>query len=254
MFSLLPFTRNETACFYRRESTLLTDNTFSYVYIGNEFCERRLPSKELCEEVYRHCNVNGKKLVLVTSYCSSSGVDAIERLLKMCSQANVHFDEIVINDYGVLELLKQIEYETVRILGRLLTSRYYEDAKNNISSFFPDAFLSFLKANTITAVECNAHEHWMHVARQLETENMSAHLHYPYQYITTSRYCSTAKAYSGYLKDTQEMCNYECENIYGVLNNKYFGSRLHIEGNTYFCRQKTNQQSPNILKRLIYHE
>lgn len=96
---------------------------FDYIYIGDEFCQRLLPDSETIRSVANQCAANGARLTLVTSYLTGEGIDRLKALLDYIISNSIAC-ELVINDWGVLELLENYPARFRVIVGRLLVSRY----------------------------------------------------------------------------------------------------------------------------------
>jgi len=207
---------------------------YQNLYIGDEFCERRLPSEE--ELMLALCKGNelGCSVTLVTPYVTDVGIARIALLVKAIKQQKTSC-EIVINDWGVLEFLKsQGEFSVV--LGRLLVSRYLtsEVLKNgNGYVEFPESFMRFICEQHIKTLEFNVYQQVKSTCRQRKQYGIGAHLYFPCSYITTSRFCSCARGFHDYLRQPDDGCKRECLRLEARLESNGSDRRIVIKGNTY---------------------
>lgn len=79
---------------------------YKYIYFGNEFCEKKIPSVEEIIRILEYCNKNNKTLVLLTPPLTNKGVEVLKGIIREVPKGN-NF-EITINDFGILETLKNI--------------------------------------------------------------------------------------------------------------------------------------------------
>ncbi|MBU0504209.1 MAG: hypothetical protein KKG43_07500 [Candidatus Omnitrophica bacterium] len=243
--------------FFREKALLLggepnipASSSFDYIYVGDEFCERRLPDSETISGIAEQCVKSGANLTLVTSYFTGEGIDRLKALLDYIILNSIAC-ELVINDWGVLELLEDYSGHFRAIAGRLLTSRYlskfnYQDLRSkgaeivneDFDCSFPGAFLDFLKTRNITALEFNNTNHLLKTHGQLKKNNIKAHIYLPYYYLNTSRYCSCARGYGSYMRNTDDTCNKECNNLVAIRRDGYLNTDILSMGNTHFVKEK----------------
>ncbi|MFH1288621.1 MAG: hypothetical protein ABII25_08000, partial [bacterium] len=171
------------------------DKRFSRVYFGDEFCPFRLPQKNELEAVLKHVKNNNLRFTFVTSWLTNDVLAQVEKLLKIIPVNS----ELVINDYGLL-MLNRKKFNFIPILGRLLNGQIRglrRDYKNRLSKNVLEHFQSsqpqieilgdFYKERGINRIELD------NLPQGIKTgfKNMgfSGSLHYPYGYITTTRFC-----------------------------------------------------------------
>ncbi len=223
---------------------------FDYIYIGDEFCERLLPDSKTIRSVANQCSGNSANLTLITSYLTGEGIDKLKILLDYIIIDSIAC-ELVINDWGVLELLENYPGCFRVIAGRLLVSRYlskfhYEDlgsegaeiADEDFYYSFPRDFLAFLKNKDIIALEFNNSNHLLKTRGQLKENNLKSHIYLPYYYLNTSRYCSCARGYSSYMQNIDDTCNKECNSLVAIRRDKYLNTDILSRGNTHFVKEK----------------
>ncbi len=203
--------------------------SFTRVYFGVEFCEQKLPSLSEAERVFEFCGKRNLKLTLVTPYVTDEGIARVKKLLNGMEKNGGC--EIVINDWGVLKMLRESGTRFQIILGRVLTKQKKDPRISGIRSpqlrdYFSKGvvdsplFCEFLKENRIERVEMDNVPHGI-------SGNSGFHcsLYYPYVYLTTAMQCFV---------ETCEMC----ERTAFRLRNKSVIGDLLLKGKTQFYVNK----------------
>lgn len=146
------------------------------LYIGDEFCEARLPTAaRLRLAARRH---PGKRLALLTPLLTQAGLRAADAALSegLCG-------EVIVNDIGLLNRLAAIRGLRPRVtLGRVLV----QSLRHSLRSPF---FLAFLKRTAVNAFEADSVESCGYLP---PGPDYRCHLHAPYIYLAHSRYCRLA--------------------------------------------------------------
>lgn len=93
--------------------------SFSRLYFGQEFCEHLIPSPEELLQAYYHCRQLGWQFTYVSSYCTDAGLAKQERNLEVLAGQDDEI-EVLVNDWGVLRLLRRRFPGLVPVQGRLL--------------------------------------------------------------------------------------------------------------------------------------
>jgi len=261
-----------------KESALLLNNNalqqeispeVGRLYIGDEFCERLIPSNSAIEGIRNHNNISSRFLTLVTPSLTNDGMQRLSQLLDLIVKTNINLKEVVINDWGVLKLLRNYEARFKIILGRILVSRYlsifhsqdlmrnYARNRKKINFFclFPESFLDFLKKENISGLEFNSYQHLSVTYKQISEYGFRAHIYYPFQYLTNSRYCNCINGFTSYFRSAIAGCNYDCKNSRAIMTNNDFPRRIFIKGNTYFTREEKSSQELDLeADRIIYND
>ncbi|MBU1862888.1 MAG: hypothetical protein KKH94_04385 [Candidatus Omnitrophica bacterium] len=219
----------ERAIFFRKD---LIDKNIDYqvVYIGNEFCCRLLPDKKTLLFALNWCRKKNCKLVLVLSFFMDQHVKPIEELLELICSENPT-SEVVINDWGMVNMLKN-RYSNVKVLlGRLITSKYSRYGK------YPNAFFNFIKDTNIIGLEFNTINDLLLNYSQIIQNRLHCSVYIPYSYVTISRYCFWQNSFEGYFRNGISGCDRKCKESVAVL--KRIGrQKIFIKGNAYFVREK----------------
>jgi len=169
---------------------------YSRVYLGDEFCERLLPSRREAEAALKFCGKEAKEFTLVTPYLTDSGVARAGKLLDALPLGT----EVVVNDWGLIEDV--CERELTPVLGRILI-KYRRDPRvgaieKNVpqgcrkvlqsSALTQGRFTNFIKSSGIERIELD------NTPFQVDHGNLKdfkVSLHVPLVYVTTTRQCLT---------------------------------------------------------------
>jgi len=113
----------------------------SRVYFGNETCARRLPLRAEIIGAYSLCLSFGKEMSLVLPYAGERDMESVISAAETFSAVNPG-GEVIVNDLGVIGLIKEKNIPVKIVLGRLL-SRQKRDPR----------FAEFPHASNIAAEE-----------------------------------------------------------------------------------------------------
>lgn len=254
---------------FLRDNLLQSLSGFERIYIGDEFCERRLPSILTLENIYNRYSERNLQLTLATPYLTNEGIEKLTQILDFIIAENINMKEIVINDWGALQLLKSYNNRFQIILGRILVSRYlkeehsqkmaqrYSQNGENTKFYylFPDSFLDFIKIQNISRLEFNSYYHLAMTQKQLLEYGFKTHIYFPFVYLTTSRYCNCTNGYNSYFRNAIENCDEECQEYVAVMTNRRFPGGIFTKGNAYFIKEKENTEDFNLeVDRVVYND
>lgn len=180
------------------------------LYFGHEFCEHRIPDREAVQMAYTAAGERGLEFTLVTPYVTDRGLDALLPLFRFLTGLTVGV-EVVVNDWGVLNMLSRDFPQLRPVLGRLLNKMIRDprvagvgkstagnsSAGNSTSVESANVFRrsgvtvgvyrSFLRSMGVERVELDNLIQGIDLDFcQLELEGS---LYYPYACITTGRAC-----------------------------------------------------------------
>lgn len=231
------------------------------VYFGNEFCQMLMPSSNELEEVVSALEDQNVGVTLLTPYVTDQGIRVIIPLLDFLNrraQALERDYEIVVNDWGVLRIVKSSYQSLNPVLGRLML-KMKKDPRFSFSNHkaFAEQFnviqqcsltvpiyRDFLRSFNVKRVELDFLEQGIDM--DFSKWDMEASLHFPINYITTSRRCPMAsldREPDYKLKFYNVGCKRECQryetqlvrqdgtSIGGVPPTE---SKVFYEGNTVF--------------------
>ena len=262
----------EKAIFISRiENLKYVSSKYMRLYFGNEFCQKLLPSINELEKVLNYCGKNKLRFSLVTPYVTDEGLKDMERLFSFLKNSKPRLDcEVIINDWGVLDMLNEEDYNFRPVLGRLLTKQsrdprissvinrklqppgfvkqgnkcaltftvtppatllsYYKESNINVP-----VIQDFLIKKRINRIELDNLFQGMNL--RLPKDDLSASLYVPYGYIATTRLCSAnpfenRKKY--YCKIS--FCKKECQKYTLRLMNPDMLKTVFKKGNTVFFK------------------
>lgn len=223
-------------------------NKVSRVYFGQEFCERALPNSKQLSQAFLECQNNGVSFSLATPYVTEQGLDRLDILLKELVK-NDPQSEVIVNDWGVLHLVKH-KYPSLKpILGRLL-NKILRDPR--IANYVPSSDFVNYQSSSIGTKEFGELLENAKIGR-IELDNtiqgldtnlsklgFSLSLYVPYGVIATGRIClmgSWGLAKNEKFSASKKSCPQYCKDYWLILNEKTFSTFKHKE---FQIRQKGN--------------
>ena len=168
------------------------------VYIGNEFCHNLFPEISLLIKMMERAESKNLNITLCFTYMRDCLIENTEKIInKVYSWCRDHekYIEIVINDWGMVELLKDKQDYIKISLGVLLNKRKkdprymykkgYEENKDLMAqnSLNSTTFTNFLKEIGIKRYEYESCGYRMDIAQGKHS------LHMPFYVTNTSQYC-----------------------------------------------------------------
>jgi len=218
--------------------------SYDRLYFGTEFCEHLLPTVKALKRAQKEALDRDWQFTLVTPYVTDAGLARLEKLLPLLSEG----DEVVVNDWGVLDWLAADFPQLTALLGRLLTKQKRGPRIMNVVDIVPPAMLShFRRSNVDTPHLHNWLIKKMNVARfELDyplqgierRADVPASLYTPWMYVSTTRLCLTNHCENR----TQSLraiftCDHACQRHAFTLKHPNMPATLHLAGNTIFVRR-----------------
>ncbi len=229
----------------------ISQKGLSRLYFGPETCERKLPSLQELEKAKAACKKNDLAFSLMTPFATDAGIERIKPLLKALSPE----DELIVNDFGVLQLASQTKAEPV--CGRLLNKQFRDpriasfQASNemlehlSLSQASTKGFRKTLSEFGVKRVELD--NLLQGIATSLSQTGFSASLYTPFVFISATRMClaCNSKKLSDYKKIGVLNCGKECLSTHFEQTNKAFPRPLLVFGNALFFENPSlpNQES-----------
>lgn len=231
---------------------------FTRLYFGNEFCERLVPTVWQVRRAYDAAMAENLRFSLLTPYVTDSGLPRLRPLFDWLAALDNQPVEVIVNDWGVLHLIRR-DFPALRpVLGRLM-NRMLRDpriAASFATAQAPSAALQALQQSGVTAAVFR-----MFLARasvtRVEFDNLiqgldmnfdelglAASLYVPYGYVATRRVCpiGSLPLRKEEKFDVASPCRQECQ-LY-TLRFQYSDSPFDNrdqefieQGNTYFYAQ-----------------
>jgi hypothetical protein len=258
-------------------------HSFRYkrLYFGTEFCQNLIPSANDLAKVLDFVRKRNTEFTLVTPFVTEKGLHRLNKLFETLRNKKIEC-EIVVNDWGILEVLSK-RYKAFKLsLGRLLTRQNRDPAtakalEKQLPMFIkaqdgkmkiivhamPDkryrAGIRACYVNTpsvyrllsefgIGRVELN------NVIQGLNFENMGfkVSLYTPFVNISTTRFCPMGSRFQKIYRIN--VCNQECQKYYLLLRSKYVPKTLYLRGNTTFYKNaiKLNNVDKLAVDRVVF--
>lgn len=172
----------ETALFTNQIPKKLSDK-LSRIYLGNEFCQYRLPTPETLSKLFDL----GLPVTIATPLVTSEGLRRIEALAKRVQSLGMKA-ELMVNDYGVAETFKGDEALSL-ISGTLLSRQFFDYQGENFIYADEDFFALFKKRFSITRFDITSYPKKINPVLPRNLEDFSLSLHMPFQAVSASRQC-----------------------------------------------------------------
>jgi hypothetical protein len=250
-----------------------TKNRFDRIYYGAEFCENKIPDLNTLKRVYSSAKKFKKRFTpsensltgftLLTPYVTTFGLKRLEPLFGYLDSQNSNI-EVVVNDWGVLKLIRDNYKNLQPVLGRLLTKQRRDPrakdillnrqkAKRVIDEKSKKTFILIPKK-----VPTSLYEHFKgsvintpifqrflldNGIRRVEIDNLvwdmkielpkeiGVSIYLPYAYVTTTRLC-------GLINLTYSACQKECQRYYFSFKSDSSPVPFYIRGNTVFYKSE----------------
>lgn len=232
---------------------------YERLYFGNEFCERLLPNVETLKRALDLSDRSQVSFSLVTPFLTEAGMKRLSPLLRLLEEERPD-SEIVINDWGLLQLLGAATTAPpfALVIGRLLTKQARDPRLTQSEAALSPGALDhfrrsnvdvpivtdFLLARHVTRVEFDNPFHGL----ERDAPRLPASLYSPYVYLTTSRLCTfNPRSRPGETGRVVMSCNQECRGQASRLRHKRMPVDLLRKGNTIFFR---NDSLPSNLEAL----
>ena len=232
---------------------------YSRLYFGIEFCERLIPSVEELSAAIKFSKNSGMKFTFVTPFVTDAGLALLEPLADHIREAGIMEEtELVINDWGFLNLLDKKGWSGPLSLGRLLTKQKRGPRIMNILDKLPPAAIEHFKQSNVDVPSLAGFLKEKGI-RRVELDNLlqgvsrpqaslKASLYYPYAYVTVTRYCAMIPSQEKKLNLRSILaCSRDCQNHEFELSHKSMPVKLLLKGNTQFIK---NDRLPQNLEKL----
>lgn len=199
---------------------------YGAVVLGSEFCAGLLPSPG---EALAAAASFGGRLILATPMLTEAGLSAVKKLLKALGARRGL--EVIANDLGLLEYLRSVSGGRAAVsCGRILTHR--------VRIMPPDYARKFLARYGIRTFEVDDAS----VLKRLETYGLALSWHYPFKYVTVTRFCPWEDRWAS-------SCGRSCLGRAEQLEHPGLPVKLWRAGAAYFVR---GQRSRGGMARTIY--
>ncbi len=254
---------------------------FARIYFGTEFCQNLIPSVEDLEKAINFSRMEGLRFTFVTPFVTEKGLCRLDHAFHFLKR-RLEDCEVVVNDWGVLEVLSK-KYKTFKpVLGRLLTRQNRDPAvarifrkqvpyvikdadgklgillhippgklyQRGVKSSYVNTFsvYSFLAKLNVGRIELN------NLIQGVDFEGLKfkVSLYTPFVNISTTRFCPMETR----LQKTYRInvCKKECQRYYDRLKYNAGATVIYKRGNTLFYRNPIRLRTLNkeIVDRIIF--
>ncbi|MDD5021382.1 MAG: hypothetical protein PHR82_04480 [Endomicrobiaceae bacterium] len=258
----------EKALFINNIKDLQSSLSYDRLYYGHEFCEYLLPSEDELKRVLDFVIKNNLPFTFVTPTIGNDKINLLEKLIGITIEKAdlLNKFEMVVNDFGVLSLIRQKNISNpVIAAGRLMTkqkrdprikyiSSLSESAKKYYMSFSLDSLsnLDFIRDFNIKRFELD--NVLQGISRQ---SKITSSLYVPYCYISTTKLCYMAQTdkEERYLRKKCK-CSAECINYDVYMKNDKMKRDLYLKGNTIFYANDVLPENMNnsFIDRIVNNE
>jgi hypothetical protein len=236
---------------------------YSRLYFGNEFCQQLMPEEKALSEALDLALKRRLDFTFVTPFLTDIGIRKVNPLLNLLS-GKLPQAEVVINDWGLLRIIKGTYPKFNLVLGRLLAKQKRGPRILNLIKKVPRPMVEhFRLSSTDTSIFTNFLIN--QGIKRIELDNLlqgiernsqiKASLYYPFAYVTTTRYClSNPNTFNNGFQRAINPCNFECQRYTFKLRHKSMPVDLLLKGNTQFFENKNlpvDLEKINI-DRLVY--
>jgi len=227
---------------------------YERLYYGAEFCEWRIPTKQQLAEAIEIAADHNWYFSLMTPYVTDRGLAQLEPLFELLDEG----DEIIVNDWGVLDLIAEEYGQFTPVLGRLLTKQKRGPRILNVIDETPESMLEHFRRSNVDVPHLSR---WltetMRVGRyEIDNllqgferkPNIPASLYTPWLYISTTRMCLVNHCEN---RDMSLRAIFKtdcaCQTHEFTLTHENMPAKLYLFGNTIFTR---NDELPANLERM----
>lgn len=223
---------------------------YSRVYFGAEFCQWRLPGPQTAVNAYNKAREAGLGFTLMTPWVTDVGIKKLRALFKALVSNGAGGVEVVVNDLGVLMLLRKEFRGLVPVLGRLLVKQKRCPRVPGIMDELPEAGREVYLRSNIDDPVTAAFYRKMGIKRveldnplqgieaDLKGVRLKGSVYAPYAYVTTTRHCPAS--YDDRLWQSLSGCKLKgCARNILKLSSPEHEAPLIMRGNTQFVRNDT---------------
>ncbi|MFQ6103639.1 MAG: hypothetical protein ACE5OP_05020 [Candidatus Glassbacteria bacterium] len=160
----------------------VSEVSFSRTYFGNEFCERTIPSLNELENCLFTSLERGLSFTFVTPHVTDQYIEALSSCFDLLAH-DAEGTEVVVNDWGVLRLLRKNHIELTPVLGRILNRSHRGFERSNASNLTYFPYRRFLSNYGVRRVEFDCPIQVTRIG--LEKTGLSGSLYLPFDCCVT---------------------------------------------------------------------
>lgn len=242
---------------------------FSRIYFGNEFCQHLIPSPSSLSRIYSAARAKGLAFTLLTPYVTDEGIERLRPLFEFLAGREER-TEVVINDWGILRLLRREFPHLTPVLGRLMTKMLRDPlaaAYYAVHPLTPGPTLTALRRSNLTVPVYQTFLKRFGI-RMVELDNVvqgidmnfgelgfAGALYIPYGFVATGRICLFASLNEPKDKKftVSTGCSKECQRHYADCS---YGE-APFQGNPFVFLHRGNTvfypQGKDLLRSALLH-
>ena len=224
---------------------------FRRIYVGDEFCLHRLVDPQGLEAIVRMARDRSRAVTLLTPPVTDEGLERCAVLFDRLEDSHLEA-EVVVNDWGALQFLRERHPSLPVSLGRLLNKGFKDPRLQNAGAF---ARLSEEAAELLDRCTFDSYRFQEEMARRgvsrLERDllphgtprwetlgGLGTSVYFPFGYVTMGRVCWLASFERGETKkfSLSETCRHTCRDLFLGLTDKRRNLALLQDGNAIFYR------------------
>lgn len=187
----------------KKVEELIGKEKFTRIYFGNEFCEFLIPSKKDIDVLVEKIKEKNLDFTLVTPVVTDYGLGKIQEVIEYLYELDINNFEVVFNDWGTMQLIKEKYNNLTLIAGRVLdkTPRDPRVKKDDYSYYFTEEGQSYIKKSSISSISyqniliknniMRAELDLLPQGYEMNNCNIDVNvsLYIPYGFVTTGRLC-----------------------------------------------------------------
>lgn len=238
----------------------LFSKSFSRIYIGNEFCPLIFPDKNTLNKILDSALIENFDITISLPYIREKNINWVVKVLdnlKQWCNCNSKKIEIIINDWGILNLISSKYPDFIPILGRLLNKRKKDPrlvgklGMYNLEECFIENNLNCNHFNEYLE-SLGVFRYEFETCRQKTRIPAGKHsIHFPFYQMNTSQYCTLYAICEKYHRSRQvpvSTCSHYCDEICFM-----YPKELNIVGygNSIFGFDNSLLTSSDILKHFL---
>ena len=226
-------------------------DSFGRIYVGDEFCLHRMPDPDGLDDFLRMAQVRSRAVTLLTPPVTDAGLERCAPLFDRLDDPHLE-TEVVVNDWGVLEFVRERHPTLPVSLGRLLNKGFKDPRLPDAVEFaqLSEETADLLKRSTFDFAgfrEEMARRRVSRFERDLLPhgtprweipEGLGTSVYFPFGYVTMGRVCWLASFEGrGNRKfSLAETCRRTCRDMSLRLTDPRRNLELLQEGNAIFYR------------------
>lgn len=217
---------------------------FDRIYYGAEFCERLIPSSKSFKIVFKKIRRLNKNISLLTPPVTEAGLKKLKLIFPLLEDT----DEIIVNDYGVLNMINK-EFKNKIHIGRIIGRTLLRNLNTFDNIDLVKEYMTLLGTN-ISGIEVDFFNANDVTQKNRWITNFSLYRG-PFFWSVTRR-CAFNKN-SKWLDKFCD-CNYECLKTKAIIRNTATNNKFYLDGNKILNAEKILKREINysLFKRITY--